>query len=153
MGQLATKLLPYIDAGYPILTVEPSCHTALTDDLADLLDDKVLALRIKSSIQPIEQFLVAAWKSGQLKGKFKASAEDILLHGHCHQKASYGTSSALELLTLAGAKVKKLLPGAVGWRELLVMRRIILTFPKNIRPKAGSGTQGSRPINGSSQWF
>lgn len=114
LGQLAAKLLPYIDAGYPILTVEPSCHTALTDDLADLLDDKVLALRIKLSIQPIEQFLVAAWKSGQLKGKFKASAEDILLHGHCHQKASYGTSSALELLTLAGAKVKEAATGCCG---------------------------------------
>ena len=114
LGELAAKLLPYIDAGYPILTVEPSCHTALTDDLADLLEDKVLALRIKSAIQPIEQFLVTSWKSGQLKGKFKANAEEILLHGHCHQKASYGTTSALELLTLAGANAKEAATGCCG---------------------------------------
>ena len=55
LTSLAKKLLP-LQAGYPILTLEPSCHTALVDDMPDLLDDEVVAAKLKSAILPMEEF-------------------------------------------------------------------------------------------------
>lgn len=153
LGEVASKLLPYIDAGYPILTVEPSCHTALTDDLGDLLEDKKLALRVKSAIQPIEQFLVTCWKQGLLKGKFTTHSKEVLLHGHCHQKASYGTASALELLTLAGADVKEAATGCCGMagafgyetRHFELSKKI---FDQKLGPALKAATQSTAVANG-----
>lgn len=89
--QVAEKLMPYINQGIKIVVCEPSCTSALIDDLPDLIEDINLANALKSNVMAIDVFLADALASGQLKGKFIAKSSDILLHGHCHQKASFGT--------------------------------------------------------------
>lgn len=90
--QMAQNLKKYIDQGLKIVVCEPSCTSALIDDLPDLIDDTSLALSLQSNIVAIDQFLFQEMSTGQLRGKFIAKSHEILLHGHCHQKASYGTS-------------------------------------------------------------
>jgi Fe-S oxidoreductase len=89
--QVAEKLIPFINQGIKIVVCEPSCTSALIDDLPDLIEDINLSEALKSNVMAIDVFLADALSSGQLKGKFVAKSQDILLHGHCHQKASFGT--------------------------------------------------------------
>lgn len=86
------NLKKYLQYGLKIVVFEPSCASALTDDLPDLLDDENLAQQLKDNVQPLEVFLAEAIESEQIKASFKSKASNILLHGHCHQKALFGTS-------------------------------------------------------------
>jgi len=90
--KVAEKLMPYINQGIKVVVCEPSCTSALIDDLPDLIDDIAISEALKNNVFAIDVFLADASSSGQLKGKFVAKSKDILLHGHCHQKASFGTS-------------------------------------------------------------
>lgn len=89
--KVAEALMPYITQDMKVVVCEPSCTTALIDDLPDLIEDNALAEILKNNVLAIDVFLADALATGQLKGKFIAKSADILLHGHCHQKASFGT--------------------------------------------------------------
>jgi len=69
----------------PILCLEPSCASALKDDLPDLIDDVELGIRISSRIFLVDEFLHR--EKVPLVPKF----ERMLVHGHCHQKALFST--------------------------------------------------------------
>ena len=75
------------DADTPILCIEPSCASALADDLPDLIDDAELGRRVARRVRMIDQFL--AEEDGI---ELTADADHFLLHGHCHQKAAFGTA-------------------------------------------------------------
>lgn len=90
--QVAEKLMPYISQGMKVVVCEPSCTSALIDDLPDLIEDIKLSESLQSNVLAIDVFLANELASGNLKGRFVAKSQDILLHGHCHQKASFGTS-------------------------------------------------------------
>ncbi|MBK6782624.1 MAG: FAD-binding protein [Saprospiraceae bacterium] len=90
--RVAEQLIPYIKQGLKIVVCEPSCTTALIDDLPDLIDDLHLANALKNNVKAIDVFLSEALMAGEIKGKFVSRSKNILLHGHCHQKASFGTS-------------------------------------------------------------
>jgi FAD/FMN-containing dehydrogenase/Fe-S oxidoreductase len=104
----------YLDQNIPILTFEPSCHTALTDDLPDLIDDAVLGQKMYSQIKTIEVFLAEEYKSGRLKGSFTCKVSSLAIHGHCHQKASYGTDATKYLLGLTNTNFTELNTGCCG---------------------------------------
>ncbi|MFI4862227.1 MAG: FAD-binding and (Fe-S)-binding domain-containing protein [Phycisphaerales bacterium JB063] len=84
----------------PLLCLEPSDCSALTDDLPDLIDDKPLGERVASRVKMIDVFLAEAFAAGDIKGFELAqnASPDILLHGHCHQKALFGTKSIHAIL-------------------------------------------------------
>ncbi|MBP8097556.1 MAG: FAD-binding protein, partial [Saprospiraceae bacterium] len=82
--KVADKLIPYINKGIKVVVCEPSCTSALIDDLPDLIEDITLSEALKNNVLAIDVFLADALSSGQLKGKFVAKSKDILLHGHCH---------------------------------------------------------------------
>ncbi|MEO0586185.1 MAG: FAD-linked oxidase C-terminal domain-containing protein [Planctomycetota bacterium] len=86
-----TKLAGYAKLGMPILCLEPSCASALVDDLPDLLDDDDIEIGnlVAANTFMIDRFLVD-------QGVELAPAEgvdEVLLHGHCHQKAMFGTDA------------------------------------------------------------
>jgi len=89
--KVAEALLPYIAQGMKIVVCEPSCTSAMIEDLPDLIDEINLSDSLKNNVYAIDVFLAVALASGQLKGKFVAKSPEIFLHGHCHQKASFGT--------------------------------------------------------------
>jgi Fe-S oxidoreductase len=88
----AMRLKPYFDQGLTVVVCEPSCTSALLDDLADLVDDETLARQLKNQVKALDVFLAEEYNKGHIKGRWVSKADNILLHGHCHQKASFGTS-------------------------------------------------------------
>jgi Fe-S oxidoreductase len=73
-------LKPYAERGIPIIGLEPSCLFSFRDEYGVLLkDSEALA---KTALL-FEEFL--AREPGKLK--LKEIKREVLLHGHCHQKA------------------------------------------------------------------
>ena len=90
--EVADRLMPFIEQGMHIVVCEPSCTSALIDDLPDLIQDADVAGKLKQSVIALDEFLALAMESGTIKGQFNSPHKEILLHGHCHQKATFGTS-------------------------------------------------------------
>jgi Fe-S oxidoreductase len=62
----------------------------------------------------IDVFLADELSSGQLKGKFVAKSKEILLHGHCHQKASFGTNGMISIYQSASTNCHEPDSGCCG---------------------------------------
>jgi FAD/FMN-containing dehydrogenase/Fe-S oxidoreductase len=73
-------LRPYAARGVPIIGLEPSCLFSFRDEYGVLLDDSE---GVAQNAFLFEEFLARA--PGELR--FKELGKDVLLHGHCHQKA------------------------------------------------------------------
>jgi FAD/FMN-containing dehydrogenase/Fe-S oxidoreductase len=93
--KMLEALAPYVAKGVPIVGLEPSCLFSLRDEFPGLVGDALA----KGSFL-FEEFL--ACNPGKLK--FKEMKAQLLLHGHCHQKA-FDAMPAVE-------KVLRMLPGA-----------------------------------------
>jgi FAD/FMN-containing dehydrogenase/Fe-S oxidoreductase len=106
-------LRKYMDQGLSIVCCEPSCASALNDDLPDLIDDETLAKQLKSHVMMIDTFLNKEMASGKLDKKLHSIAGNILIHGHCHQKALYGTQSMKSIIQ-NGATVNEIPSGCCG---------------------------------------
>ncbi len=81
------------DEATPILVLEPSCASALVDDVPDLIDDVDLGARVRGRVQSVDQFLADELDAGRLDVELSSTARYVLIHGHCHQKALFGTDS------------------------------------------------------------
>ena len=101
----------------PYLFIEPSCQSAFTDDYLTLVDPAIqdAAKQLATRCMSVEQFF-----AGQLIEKaeslnWKTDVGEILLHGHCHQKALWGTAETLKLLqAIPNAKVSEMNTGCCG---------------------------------------
>jgi Fe-S oxidoreductase len=108
------KLQKYIDQGLTIVVCEPSCASALNDDLPDLIDDVALAAKLREKVVMIDKFLENEMTSGRLKATFESIAGNILIHGHCHQKALYGTQGMKTLFSKGNCTVSEIPSGCCG---------------------------------------
>jgi Fe-S oxidoreductase len=107
-------LKPYLDQGLMIVVCEPSCASALNDDLPDLIGDVNLGKQLKEQVMMIDVFLQKEIDAGRLSSTLKSSAGDLLVHGHCHQKALYGTASMKSLLNGSGSTCSEIPSGCCG---------------------------------------
>ncbi|MEM7738157.1 MAG: FAD-linked oxidase C-terminal domain-containing protein [Deinococcota bacterium] len=109
------SLYPYVEQGVPVIGLEPSCVTAFTDDYQDLVPgEKTKA--VGKHIKMIDQFLAKEWTQGKLKPEqvFHKNGTPMMLHGHCQQRASFGTSSTNALLTWISEDVHEVDSGCCG---------------------------------------
>lgn len=105
----------YIEQGLKIVVCEPGCASALTDDLPDLIDDEELGNRIKENVMMIDEFLAREVSAGNLDCAFTSPHDKILIHGHCHQKALYGTTAMKFLLDrVEGISAEEIDSGCCG---------------------------------------
>ena len=90
-----TALKPYVDAGVPVVGLEPACLLTLRDEFHAVLPGAdTQALSDKAFM--LEEFLADEAKAGRLKLDLKPLAQSkALLHGHCHQK-SFGVVGAVQ---------------------------------------------------------
>lgn len=80
-------LAPFVDAGVPIVGLEPSCLLTLRDEFGALLGEARSATLASQSFL-FEEFLVREHEAGRLNVDWQALPEQrALVHGHCHQKA------------------------------------------------------------------
>ncbi|HZI23872.1 MAG TPA: FAD-binding oxidoreductase, partial [Chryseolinea sp.] len=108
------RLRKYLEQGLTIVVCEPSCASAFNDDLTDLIDDEVLAAKLKDQVMMIDKFLEKEIESGKLDRTFQSIAGNILIHGHCHQKALYGTQTMKSLLSQGKETVSEIPSGCCG---------------------------------------
>jgi FAD/FMN-containing dehydrogenase/Fe-S oxidoreductase len=107
-------LRKYIDQGLTIVVCEPSCASALNDDLPDLIEDEAFGIQLKEKVMMIDKFLEHEISAGRLDKTFESTAGNILIHGHCHQKALYGTQAMKRLLTKGNQTVAEIPSGCCG---------------------------------------
>ncbi len=101
----------------PYIFIEPSCLSAFTDDYLTLVDPGILAAAksLASRCQSVEGFFAHRLTSRADSLAWAAEAPRILLHGHCHQKALWGTADTLQLLrAIPGAEVEEMNTGCCG---------------------------------------
>ena len=93
------QLHKYAVEEIPIIGCEPSCTSAITDDYVDLINSPQ-AKQVADATLSIEEFLVKEKQKNNLQLSFKSESNDILLHGHCHQRALVGTQPVMKLLEM-----------------------------------------------------
>ena len=91
---------PFAERGIPIICTEPSCASALMDELPQLVRSGP-ARRIAAVVTTVEGFVAAVLREAPGALRFKADRARLLYHGHCHEKALTGTADALALLAAA----------------------------------------------------
>ena len=107
-------LKKYLDQGLTIVVCEPSCASALNDDLADLVEDDSLSAQLQKQVMMIDVFLSKEIEEKNINMTFDAVADDILIHGHCHQKALYSTKGMKTIFSKTGKTVKEIPSGCCG---------------------------------------
>ncbi|MBX2874641.1 MAG: FAD-binding protein [Saprospiraceae bacterium] len=114
-GKTAQALAELMQEGTKIVVCEPSCASALVDDLPDLLADQTLGRQLKESVQMLDVFLAAELDAGNISAKAAGEQRDVLLHGHCHQKALFGTAHLKRVFEgLTGTSLEEIPSGCCG---------------------------------------
>jgi len=100
-----------LEAGTPILVLEPSCASVFRDELRKLLPHDEHARRLAGQVVILDELLERAgggWRPAGLEGR------RALIHGHCHQEALMGLHGERQLLAGAGLDVELLASGGCG---------------------------------------
>ena len=100
--ELVDALVPFAQKGIAIVGLEPSCLLTLRDE-ALVLGLGESAELVSQQAVLFEEFLANELKAGKLevlKQNLKPAEKNILLHGHCHQKAFGLMPSVLEVIQL-----------------------------------------------------
>jgi FAD/FMN-containing dehydrogenase/Fe-S oxidoreductase len=96
--------------GLPVVVLEPSCASVFRDELTNLLPDDPRAWRVREQTFLLSEFLVRfapEYRPPALTG-------DVVVHGHCHHRATFGMEDEMTLLRRTGAKVTLLDSGCCG---------------------------------------
>jgi FAD/FMN-containing dehydrogenase/Fe-S oxidoreductase len=95
------ELGPALDAGIPVVGLEPSCTAALRADAAELLPDDPRAEALATAVKTLAELLTAT------DGWTPPDLTDVtgVAQPHCHQHAVLGWDADKRLLENAGAKV------------------------------------------------
>ena len=102
-------LLPYAAEGIDIVGCEPSCLLSLRDEYPDLVPGPEADMVAQHALLFEEFFLQEG-----LDIEFPAPPKEILVHGHCHQKALVGPQPMISMLEKTGASVKLVDSGCCG---------------------------------------
>ncbi len=93
------RLSPYVERGYPIVGLEPSCVLTFREEYPDLLQDARVHTLAKATFL-FEEFMQEPERQSRLRPHFVRPEKSFLLHGHCHLKALVGMEPTLALLRL-----------------------------------------------------
>ena len=99
-----------IDAGVPVVVLEPSCASVFRDELRNLFPRDARAGRLRSQTFLLSEFLehhAPGYQPPQLSRK-------VFVHGHCHHKALMKMTDEESLLRKMGADVQTIDSGCCG---------------------------------------
>ncbi len=105
------RLGPQIDAGIPFVVLEPSCASVFRDELTNFFPTNERAQRLAKQTFLLSEMLAhhaPGYRPPNLGGR------QMVLHGHCHQKALMGMQDELGLLIATQAEVNMLDSGCCG---------------------------------------
>lgn len=95
-NQNITILQEIIHSEAPLIGIEPSALLSFRDEIPNLVDEELrdIANQVKPNCLLIDEFIAKEIKANRIKKEaFTLTEKNILLHGHCHQKAIAGLSS------------------------------------------------------------
>ncbi len=106
------RLVASAKQGVPIVGCEPSCVTMFVDEYRDFrlgADAEIVAARVSM----VDAFIADRTLVPELP--FRPLNQNVLLHGHCQQKAVFGISATLTALSrIDGLRVQTLDSGCCG---------------------------------------
>jgi Fe-S oxidoreductase len=108
--QILDELSPEIEAGIPIVGLEPSCVAVFRDELVDLFprDERAQALSRQTFL--LSEFLETEAKHFPLPRLHRKA----LLHGHCHHKSLMKMTAEEAVLRRLGIDFQSPAPGCCG---------------------------------------
>ncbi|MGH8721311.1 MAG: (Fe-S)-binding protein, partial [Burkholderiales bacterium] len=93
-------LRPFVEAGVPVVGLEPSCLLTLRDEFKALLPGKASDLLATRALL-LSEFLSAEQQAGRLALELSPLPYTrALVHGHCHEKAFGAMASVIAMLKL-----------------------------------------------------
>jgi len=102
------ELAAEIDAGIPVVGLEPGCLSVFKDELLRQLPENERARRLSQQTFLFSDFVAAqnfAWPQLDVT---------VVMHGHCHQKALFGMQGDKKLLDLLGVRWTLIDAGCCG---------------------------------------
>lgn len=100
--------------GTPILGLEPSCVLTLMDEWPELVPGP-LSRKVADAVHLADHWIAERSKSGAIALPLTLQKEQILFHGHCHQRALCGVNgSANAMKLIPGLQVTTLDAGCCG---------------------------------------
>jgi Fe-S oxidoreductase len=108
--QILDALAPEIEAGIPVVGLEPSCVAVFRNELLNLFPRDERAHRLSRQTFTLAEFLEKKATDFELP-KLQSKA---LLHGHCHQKSVMKMTDEEALLTRMGVDFCSPAPGCCG---------------------------------------
>jgi Fe-S oxidoreductase len=104
-----------LEAGTPIVGLEPACLFTFRDEYAAMFPGDAQAERLAQAML-VDEYLASRVKAGELVPPWKRAPEaEIRVHGHCHQKAFDTFEATLALLrTLPGSRVEAIESSCCG---------------------------------------
>jgi len=100
-----------INAGLPVIMLEPSCASVFRDELRNLLPHHGVGQRLRRQTFTLSGFLqtqAPGYEPPKLPG------QKVILHGHCHHKALLNFPAEEALLKRMGVELKSLDSGCCG---------------------------------------
>lgn len=126
-NQNISKLAGLITADAPLIGIEPSAILTFRDEYVDLASNENFenALKLSKNVFTIEEFLSREAGRGMISaGKFTAEKREVVIHGHCFQKALSTQKSISDTLTIPANYSTTLIPsgccgmaGSFGYEE------------------------------------
>ncbi|HEY1232824.1 MAG TPA: FAD-linked oxidase C-terminal domain-containing protein [Candidatus Binatia bacterium] len=110
LRQTLDTLRPEIEAGVPMIGLEPSCVAVFRDEMTNLFPDDEDAKRLRDRTFLMSEFfetMLDGYQPPQLKRK-------AIVHGHCHQKAIMGMGHDKSIFTKLGLDYQLLDSGCCG---------------------------------------
>jgi Fe-S oxidoreductase len=110
LERILSVLTKQIDAGIPVVVLEPSCASVFRDELRNLFPLDARATKLRSQTFLLSEFLerhAPGYKPPQLSAT-------VLLHGHCHHKSLMGMTDEESVLRKTGAEVQSIDSGCCG---------------------------------------
>ncbi len=110
LRDILTTLQPAIEAGTPMVGLEPSCTAVFRDELTAMFDRNENAKRLHDQTFTLSEFLnrhANGWKPPRVGGK-------ALVHFHCHHKSVIGKDDEIDLLKKMNIEVHEPEKGCCG---------------------------------------
>jgi Fe-S oxidoreductase len=107
--EIYTGLGEEIDAGTPIVGLEPACVSVFKDESPNLFPDDPRAAKLARQLVYFSDFLQSAPAPAPSARTLRAR-----VHGHCHHKALLGMGGEMALLKRVGIEAKAIDSGCCG---------------------------------------
>jgi Fe-S oxidoreductase len=110
LRQILDTLRPEIEAGVPVIGLEPSCVAVFRDEMVNLFPNDVDAQRLSQHTYLLSEFFTRVaehYQPPQLQ-------RQAVVHGHCHHKAVMGLEADTQVLTKLGLDYHLLDSGCCG---------------------------------------